>query len=59
MTLAEMILLVGFVALIYFLLRPFQRMLENMLEKLFSGPGKSKGWIIDADPHEKDKPRQE
>jgi hypothetical protein len=58
-TLAELILLAGFLVVIYFLLRPFQTMLENMLEKLFSRPGKAKGWIIDADAQRDDKPRQE
>jgi len=59
MTIAEMILLVGAGAVLYFLFRPFQMILENVLEKIFRSAGKPKGWIIDAQSRTNDKPPQE
>jgi hypothetical protein len=59
MTLAETILLVGFGVGVYFLFRPLQAALENILARIFAGRGKAKGWIVDAETRKDDKPPQE
>ena len=50
MSLAELLLVIAAVTLLYYALRPLQRILENVLLKVFSRGGRGgKGWVIDAD----------
>lgn len=55
MTFAEIILLIVFLFLIFYFLKPLQRRLENILYKFFRSKLKSQGEIIDVTPTKKDK----